>query len=190
MSAPSASARHSKGTSRGTARSTARRASPAASSRCASPRHHRPETRCADTGERRAQVHVLVVDDQQATDRHLEPASALAEFPRVWRRLTRPPPAHPAVRPYEADWSPRIGRASRSSGPQDKATFESDVFSVGCLAWLVLTGQHPAATLPEREERIKSAKDGEGGLRPSAVRADLAERSRHRVRERGPLVLG
>lgn len=56
----------------------------------------------------------------------------------------------------------------------DKATYESDVFSVGCLAWLVLTGQHPAATVQEREQRIKGAKDGEGGLRPSSVRADLA----------------
>lgn len=56
----------------------------------------------------------------------------------------------------------------------EKATYESDVFSVGCLAWLVLTGQHPAATVGEREQRIKSTNDGEGGLRPSSVRADLA----------------
>lgn len=54
------------------------------------------------------------------------------------------------------------------------ATYESDVFSVGCLAWLVLTGQHPAATVAEREQRINGVKDGEGGLRPSAVRPDLA----------------
>lgn len=56
----------------------------------------------------------------------------------------------------------------------DKATYESDVFSVGCLAWLVLTGQHPAATIAEREQRIKGTQDGEGGLRPSSVRPDLA----------------
>src|SRR5262249_33482772 len=31
-----------------------------------------------------------------------------------------------------------------------------------------------AATLVEREQRIAGVKDGEGGLRPSAVRADLA----------------
>ncbi|MFC4313012.1 protein kinase [Steroidobacter flavus] len=58
-----------------------------------------------------------------------------------------------------------------------KATYESDVFSVGCLAWLLLTDQHPAATLAERERRIQGRsedKDGEGGLRPSILRADLA----------------
>lgn len=68
----------------------------------------------------------------------------------------------------------RLYQAPEVLADPDKATYESDVFSVGCLAWLVLTGQHPAATLPEREQRIKGAKDGEGGLRPSAVRADLA----------------
>ncbi len=56
----------------------------------------------------------------------------------------------------------------------EKATFESDVFSVGCLAWLTLTGQHPAATVVERELRIQGTKDGEGGLRPSSIRVDLA----------------
>ena len=34
------------------------------------------------------------------------------------------------------------------------------MFSVGCLAWLVLTGQHPAATVPEREQRIKGVTAG------------------------------
>jgi serine/threonine protein kinase len=68
----------------------------------------------------------------------------------------------------------RLYQAPEVLADPEKATYESDVFSVGCLAWLVLTGQHPAATVPEREQRIKSAKDGEGGLRPSAVRADLA----------------
>lgn len=68
----------------------------------------------------------------------------------------------------------RLYQAPEVLADPEKATYESDVFSVGCLAWLLFTGQHPAATVPEREERIKGAKDGEGGLRPSAVRADLA----------------
>ncbi|KYG01943.1 hypothetical protein BE21_55535 [Sorangium cellulosum] len=68
----------------------------------------------------------------------------------------------------------RLYQAPEVLADPEKATYESDVFSVGCLAWLVLTGQHPAATLPEREQRIQGVKDGEGGLRPSAVRADLA----------------
>jgi serine/threonine protein kinase len=68
----------------------------------------------------------------------------------------------------------RLYQAPEVLADPEKASYESDVFSVGCLAWLVLTGQHPAATVPEREQRIKGVKDGEGGLRPSAVRADLA----------------
>jgi len=68
----------------------------------------------------------------------------------------------------------RLYQAPEVLADPEKATYESDVFSVGCLAWLVLTGHHPAATLAEREQRIKGVKDGEGGLRPSAVRADLA----------------
>ncbi|MBK6462392.1 MAG: protein kinase [Myxococcales bacterium] len=68
----------------------------------------------------------------------------------------------------------RLYQAPEVLADPEKATYESDVFSVGCLAWLVLTGQHPAATVQEREQRIKGVKDGEGGLRPSAVRADLA----------------
>jgi len=68
----------------------------------------------------------------------------------------------------------RLYQAPEVLADPEKATYESDVFSVGCLAWLVLTGQHPAATLAEREQRIKGEKDGEGGLRPSAVRSDLA----------------
>jgi serine/threonine protein kinase len=68
----------------------------------------------------------------------------------------------------------RLYQAPEVLADPEKATYESDVFSVGCLAWLVLTGQHPAATLAEREQRIKGEKDGEGGLRPSSVRSDLA----------------
>ncbi len=68
----------------------------------------------------------------------------------------------------------RLYQAPEVLAVPEEATYESDVFSVGCLAWLLLTGQHPAATLQEREQRIKGINDGEGGLRPSAVRADLA----------------
>jgi serine/threonine protein kinase len=68
----------------------------------------------------------------------------------------------------------RLYQAPEVLADPDKATYESDVFSVGCLAYLLLTGQHPAATLAEREQRLNGAGDGEGGLRPSAVRADLA----------------
>jgi serine/threonine protein kinase len=68
----------------------------------------------------------------------------------------------------------RLYQAPEVLADPEKATYESDAFSVGCLAWLVLTGHHPAATVAEREQRIKGATDGEGGLRPSSVRADLA----------------
>ncbi|HTR57118.1 MAG TPA: protein kinase [Casimicrobiaceae bacterium] len=68
----------------------------------------------------------------------------------------------------------RLYQAPEVLADPDKASYDSDVFSVGCLAWLVLTGQHPAATVAEREERIKGTVDGEGGLRPSSVRGDLA----------------
>jgi serine/threonine protein kinase len=68
----------------------------------------------------------------------------------------------------------RLYQAPEVLADPEKASYDSDVFSVGCLAWLVLTGQHPAATVAEREERIKGTVDGEGGLRPSSVRSDLA----------------
>ncbi len=54
----------------------------------------------------------------------------------------------------------------------DKAVYESDLFSVGCLAWLLFTGQPPAPTLAERDERLRSSPDT--GLWPSALRPDLA----------------
>lgn len=57
------------------------------------------------------------------------------------------------------------------SDPQ-KAIAESDVFSVGCLAWLLFTGQAPAPSLKERDQRLRASP--EGGLCPSAVRPDLA----------------
>jgi len=57
------------------------------------------------------------------------------------------------------------------SDPQ-KAIAESDVFSVGCLAWLIFTGQPPAPTLLERDERLRASP--EEGLCPSSVRPDLA----------------
>lgn len=54
----------------------------------------------------------------------------------------------------------------------EKAVPESDVFSVGCLAWLLLTGQPPAPTLAERDQRLRSHPNT--GLLPSTVRPDLA----------------
>jgi serine/threonine protein kinase len=57
------------------------------------------------------------------------------------------------------------------SDPQ-KAIAESDVFSVGCLAWLLFTGQAPAPSLKERDQRLRASP--EGGLCPSSVRPDLA----------------
>lgn len=57
-----------------------------------------------------------------------------------------------------------------------KATEASDVFSLGCLAWLLLTGQHPAPTLQEREARLRGpTADEYGGLRISSVRTELAD---------------
>jgi serine/threonine protein kinase len=52
-----------------------------------------------------------------------------------------------------------------------KATEKSDVFSLGCLAYLVFTGQHPAATLAERKDKLVAQE----GLRVAAIRGDLAE---------------
>ena len=51
-----------------------------------------------------------------------------------------------------------------------KATTSADVFSIGCLAWFLFTGQHPAATVREREELLRRQE----GLRIAAVRGDLA----------------
>lgn len=50
------------------------------------------------------------------------------------------------------------------------ATEESDIFSVGALAYLVLTGQAPAQTLPERERRLSEGR----GLHIGAVRDDIS----------------
>ncbi len=57
------------------------------------------------------------------------------------------------------------------SDPQ-KAIAESDVFSVGCLAWLIFTGEAPASSLRERDERLHAS--DEHGLVPSSLRPDLA----------------
>ena len=57
------------------------------------------------------------------------------------------------------------------SDPQ-KAIAESDLFSVGCLAWLLFTGTAPASTLADRDERLRASP--ETGLVPSSVRPDLA----------------
>lgn len=51
-----------------------------------------------------------------------------------------------------------------------KAQATSDVFSIGCIAWLLFTGQNPAATIPDREEILREQQ----GLRIASVRGDLA----------------
>lgn len=69
----------------------------------------------------------------------------------------------------------RLYQAPEVLADPDKATVESDAFSVGCLGWFLFTGQHPAATLADREKKIAAApNDSVGGLRPSSVRGDLA----------------
>lgn len=68
----------------------------------------------------------------------------------------------------------RLYQAPEVLSDPDKGTLESDVFSVGCLTWLLFTGQHPAATLAERDLRIRGTSETDGGLRPSGVQADLA----------------
>jgi serine/threonine protein kinase len=52
-----------------------------------------------------------------------------------------------------------------------KAQPASDVFSVGCIAWLLFTGEPPASSLADREARLREGK----GLRIATVRAALAE---------------
>ena len=51
-----------------------------------------------------------------------------------------------------------------------KATVASDVFGVGALTYVLMTGLHPAAGLPERERLLTQQE----GLRFGAVRSDLA----------------
>ena len=51
-----------------------------------------------------------------------------------------------------------------------KAQATSDVFSIGCIAWLLFTGENPAATVPDREEILREQQ----GLRIASVRGDLA----------------
>ena len=51
-----------------------------------------------------------------------------------------------------------------------KATTASDVFSIGCLAWLLFTGEHPAVSILARERILRE----QDGLRIAAVRPDLA----------------
>ncbi len=64
----------------------------------------------------------------------------------------------------------RLYQAPEVLADPRKAEPASDVFSLGCLTWLLLTGQPPAATLAERERKIREQQ----GLRIAAVRGDLA----------------
>ena len=65
----------------------------------------------------------------------------------------------------------RLYQAPEVIRDPSKATEKSDVFSLGCLAWLVFTSQHPAATLAERKDKLIA----QDGLRVAAIRGDLAE---------------
>jgi serine/threonine protein kinase len=71
-----------------------------------------------------------------------------------------------------ADGLDRLYQAPEVLSDPQKAIAESDVFSVGCLAWLLFTGKAPAPTLNERDQRLRASP--EGGLYPSTVRPDLA----------------
>ena len=69
----------------------------------------------------------------------------------------------------------RLYQAPEVLADPTKAIGASDVFSVGCLAWLVFTGQHPGTDLQDRDSRLKPlSKEDDGGLRPSSVRNELA----------------
>lgn len=67
----------------------------------------------------------------------------------------------------------RLYQAPEVLADPDKALYESDVFSIGCLMWLVMTGEHPAATLQDRERRLTDEHGDPCGLKISAVRDDL-----------------
>ena len=60
--------------------------------------------------------------------------------------------------------APEVLRDPRKAGPS------SDVFSIGCLAWFLFTGQPPAPTVRERDKLLRKQE----GLRIAAVRSDLA----------------
>ena len=66
----------------------------------------------------------------------------------------------------------RLYQAPEVLSDPSKAIAESDVFSVGCLAWLLFTGQPPASTLIERDQRLRASADG--GLCPSSIQSELA----------------
>ena len=65
----------------------------------------------------------------------------------------------------------RLYQAPEVLSDSHKAVQESDVFSVGCLAWLLFTGESPAPTLAEREVRLHAHPDS--GLVLSTLRPDL-----------------
>lgn len=64
----------------------------------------------------------------------------------------------------------RLYQAPEVIRDPDTADSSSDVFSLGCIAWLLWTGQNPAPTLPERERQLQQPE----GLLLSSLRGDLA----------------
>ena len=64
----------------------------------------------------------------------------------------------------------RIYQAPEVLRDPRKASPGSDVFSLGCLAWLLFTGQDPASDLAERERLINAHE----GLRIATINSELA----------------
>ncbi len=69
-----------------------------------------------------------------------------------------------------ADGLERLYQAPEVLRDPSKADLTSDLFSLGCLTWLLLTGHPPAPTLAERERMLEE----HGWLKISAIRGDLA----------------
>ena len=64
----------------------------------------------------------------------------------------------------------RLYQAPEVLRDSSKASSASDMFSVGCIAWLLFTGEHPAPSILARERIVRE----HDGLRIAAARADLA----------------
>jgi len=69
-----------------------------------------------------------------------------------------------------AEGMDRLYQAPEALRDPSKANLASDLFSLGCLTWFLVTGQPPAPTLDERERLLEQ----HGWLKISAIRADLA----------------
>ncbi len=112
--------------------------------------------------------------------RNLSPASVLVRRGkdgievRIHRFQTAAQSDHPSFGTHHmsqlTEETDRLYQAPEVLRDPRQAVPASDVFSIGCLAWFLFTGQHPAATVSERERLI----DKDRGLHIQTVRADLA----------------